>query len=249
MKLLVRIVLAVLVVLLGLWIWSRLPGVRTKVEGTVERYGGWTEEARQADPVGFVEFAEAELAEDVATLKQSRRDLAAARQTAEEEGERQRGLLAVADELAQEFKARFGVAEIGGSYPVSVRGQEYSREELIRQVESLLADRATYERVIGIYAEVVKEASARDAEILERIRTTEATLVELRAGKELLRVTALTEETDKLLAQVDELMGRAPSAAEASSPVRSVEELLAAAESSGAGGGERPDALEFLGVE
>ena len=47
---LIHVLVAIVLVLVGWFAWRNLPGVRTRVENTVEEYGGWTQEARESDP-------------------------------------------------------------------------------------------------------------------------------------------------------------------------------------------------------
>jgi len=236
--------IAIAVVLLGWLAWTKLPGLRTKVSGKVDEYGGWTEEARRDDPVGFLTYAEEKLAADIEAFRQSRETLAATRTNAEAEKARNEGLLAAADELAGQFRAAFQGAEAAGAWPVEVKGASYTRDKLVDQVESILSERATYAKVVGIYGDVIVSAEEQRKELRDRIQSSEATLVELRAQKELVRVDKLTAEADKLLAQVDALINGNQQTLVALDEPRSVEALLAASEE--AGEPTASGALEYL---
>ncbi|MCB9915331.1 MAG: hypothetical protein H6828_09300 [Planctomycetes bacterium] len=242
------LLIAVAVLLVGWLAWTRLPGLRTQVSTKLDEVGGWTEEARRADPVGFLTFAEEKLQRDLETFRTSREALAETKTSAEAEGQRNAGLLRVADELAAEFRAAFQAAEASGAWPTSLRGASYTREQLVEQVDSVLRERVTYARVTDIYAEVVASADEQRKKLRDRIQSTEAALVELKAKKELVRVDALTAETDALLGQVEALLTGNQSALGALDEPRSVEELLKA--SSGAPApDERQQALDFLTQE
>ena len=222
------VLIAIAVVLLGWLAWTKLPGLRTKVSGKVDEYGGWTEEARRDDPVGFLTYAEEKLASDIEAFRKSREALAATRSNAEAEKKKNEGLLTSADELAAKFRAAFQASEAAGSWPVDVQGASYDREALIEQVESILGERATYAKVVGIYGDVITSAEEQRKELRDRIQSSEATLVELRAQKELVRVDNLTAEADELLAQVDALIDGNRDTLVALDEPRSVEALLAA---------------------
>ncbi len=237
-----RILTLVVLLLLGWFAWSRLPGLRTKVGSTVEEYGGWTAEARAADPVGFLDFAEAKLVRDIETFKESRVSLGETRIHAESEMARNAKLLSAAEALADRFRGAYRGAN--GTWPIDVEGASYSEEQLVEQVETLLIERDTYARVVTIYGDVIVAAEAQQKELRTRIQTTEATLIEIRAQRELVRVQQATAETDELLGQVDELLSGNDAARDAiDDPVRSVEDLLAAPTPTNT---EAPKALEFL---
>jgi len=169
------------------------------------------------------------------------------RTNAEAEKARNEGLLASADELAGEFRAAFQTAEAAGAWPVEVKGASYTRAQLVEQVESILSERASYAKVVDIYADVIVSADEQRKKLRDRIQSSEATLVELRAQKELVRVDNLTAEADELLAQVDALIDGNQETLVALDEPRSVEALLAASE--GADVPQASSALEFLGKE
>lgn len=242
------VLIAIAAVVVGWLAWTQLPGLRTKVSGKVDEYGGWTEEARREDPVGFLTYAEEKLAKDIEAFRQSRETLAEAKANAEAERARNEGLLDAADELAGGFREAYRTAETAGSWPVEVQGAGYTRAALIEQVESILGERATYAKVIDIYANVIVSADEQRKELRDRIQSSEATLVELRAQKELVRVNKLTAEADELLAQVDALIDGNRETLVALDEPRSVAALLAASrdESEPA---SASSALDFLSKE
>lgn len=247
MKLIRTLAIVLAVCVLGYLAWTRLPGVRTKIQKTVDDYGGWTQEARQEDPIGFVEYAEEKLRGDLSAFERSRVDLMDSKRNAEDEKLRNEGLLELANELATQFKGEFKAAESAGSWPVTVRGASYDRDQLVEQVESILSDKQSYTKVIAIYEQVISSASERDLDLKDRIKSTQATLVELKAQKELLRVDKLTAEADELLGQVDELLsGNHAALSGLETPVRSVEDLLAASKGSGEESRPRGSALDYL---
>lgn len=242
------VLIAIAAVVVGWLAWTQLPGLRTKVSGKVDEYGGWTEEARRDDPVGFLTYAEEKLGKDIESFRESRGTLAEAKANAEAERARNTGLLEAADELAGGFREAYRAADAAGSWPVEVQGASYSREALIEQVESILGERASYAKVIGIYANVIVSADEQRKELRDRIQSSEATLVELRAQKELVRVNKLTAEADELLAQVNALIDGNRETLVALDEPRSVEALLAASREEGEPASSA-GALEFLGQE
>jgi len=222
----IRAVLVVLVVLViaGLVLWRFFPGLRQRGIDAYRQYGGWTEEARRADPVGFIEYAETRLAQDLTTLKQTRRRLAEARETIADETERYRELRAKAEELAQSFRAAYRGAAADG-YPVEVAGAEYTRAELLEQVRLILVQRANYEQILSELRTADAAAAEKAQQLLTQISNSQASLAMLPAKREIARVNQLSGATEELMAQVNALLAENVTVLE-ESPVRTVEQLL-----------------------
>jgi chromosome segregation ATPase len=235
-------VLAVLVLAaVGLLIW-RAPGCRQRAAQVYEEYGGWTQEARQADPVGFIEYAEQQLNEHLDRLSETRRRLAEAESSLADSLEHNAQLREKAAELADAFRAAYREAEAGGGYPVEVRGAEYTREELLEQVRLILLQRRNYEDVIEDLRETRTLAQARREQLAAQVSSTRAALSTLPSKKEIARVNQLTNRTEELLGQVNELIGENEEVLQ-ESPVRTVEQL---AETEPAGEPEDVDVQAFL---
>lgn len=246
---LIHVLLLLALVVGGFFAWKKLPGFRTKVEDTVEEYGGWTEEARKSDPVGFLTYAEEKLERDIEAFQESRTKLSEAQKRGEEESERHAGLVAAASELAAAFRERFRDAEASNAWPIQFNGASYTREQFVEQVDSILAEKASSERVIEIYDEVAETALERDKELRARIQSTKATLQQLAAQKELVRVEKLTAEADELMVKVNELIGGNDTTLTEGEPVRSLEDLLSAAKNEPVETGSSDDVLDFLNAD
>jgi hypothetical protein len=241
----IKLLLLVAIAAGAFYAWRDMPGLRNKLTGTVDKYGGWTESARKDDPVGFIEYAEAELAKDLAAFEQSRADLAAGKKSAEEGLIQNRTMHTAAVELASEIKIEFQVAEPTSSYPVKVSGKSYTREELIEQVRLILLERDSYAAITKEYEEVIDLVKAQQGEVLTQITETKAALTMLPAKKELARIQKLTGEADELLSQVRTLLGENQDMRDTlgDSPVRSVSELTNAKAAPAAGDGPNPMAF------
>jgi phage shock protein A len=221
------IAIVVIVVVAGILVWRFLPGLRHRARDAYERYGGWTPEARRADPVGFLEYAEKKLQADLDELKQSRQSLADAARRLEAERQSNENLLASAGKLANSFRAAYQAAESGGSWPVSVAGATYTHEQLVSQVRLVLSQKANYEKVLKEIDKASEAVKTKSEHLVSQINETKATLAILPAKKEIARVNKLTEDIEELLGEVDELLGENEEAL-AASPIRTVEELTRA---------------------
>lgn len=223
-----RIIIVVLIAaIIAVFALSFLPGLRHRALDAYKKYGGWTPEARRADPVGFLEYAEKKLEGDLAALEDSRRTLGAASSKLAAERGKTEGLLSTADTLAGKFRTAYRAAKAGGAWPVEVSGANYSEHQLVDQVKLILSQKANYQKIIGELDAAAKAVKAKGEQLVTQVNTTKATLAILPAKKEIARVNKLTADIGELLGQVDDLLGANEKALEAS-PVRTVEELTAA---------------------
>lgn len=238
------LVLTALLVLACLLVWRFLPRVRKEAEDAYEKYGGWTEEARQHDPVRFINHAEEELSEHLGSLKQARQNMASALDKIASEADKTRSLLASSETLARQFRSAYQAAEQDGSYPVEVSGSEYTKEQLVEQVRLILMQRENYKLVITELESAGETAKERAQDLLTHITNTEASLASLPAKREIARLNELTGDMSELLGQVNELIGSNKQLLE-ESPIRTVEQLVAAG-SSAEPERENTDVMAFL---
>jgi len=217
----------VVLVVIAVAAWQWLPGLRSKARDVYRKHGGWTEEARRDDPVGFLEYAEQKLAKDLAALNRSRSDLAQATQRIAGEQTKTEGLLASAVTLAESFRTAYKGAAAAKAWPVEVSGASYSKEQLVQQVRLILMQKGSYTQIIAEFKKAADAAKKKSEQLVGQVNRTKATLAMLPAKKEIARVNKLTEGIDDVLAQVNDLLGENDDVLSAS-PIRTVEELAAA---------------------
>ncbi len=208
-------------------IWHYSPGLRTKMSHAWNEQTGWTEQARRADPVGFVNHAEKKMKEDLTAMQKTRRELAAEVGTLVRKTREQRALAEQSRAMADEFRQAYQAASPNGSFPIELRGEAYTEPQIRSQVSLLLAEAEGYEQSLAEIESVQTEAEQRMEDLAVRIGKTESQLAALSTKRELLRARELTTEGEQLLAQVDQLM-TGNTQAIAGNPVRTVRELAAA---------------------
>jgi phage shock protein A len=201
-----------------------MPGLRAKASGAVGGVAGWSEEARKADPLGFMDYAEKQLNKHMSQLKDARRNMQEAMQRISDETERNGVLLESATKLAHDFRGAYRKAMVDG-YPIEVAGGTYSRESLIEQVRLVMMQSANYTKAIEDLERAARAAGGTGQSILKQITDTQAALASLPAKKEIARVNKLTGRTQELLEQIDALIDRNETVLK-DSPVRTVEELV-----------------------
>lgn len=218
----------IVLILIGLVVWGIIvyfPGLREKGESAYRQFGGWTEEARRSNPVGFIDHAMDRLQEDLKAMETSQLRLSEVSADLKLRLERTRQLERQAGQLAGEFRAAYRQAEDGAGYPVRISGQNYSREALRDQVELLLNQRRQYEQLIQELEASQARIEERQQQLVLQIPETRAALEMLPAKREIARVEEITGGTRQLLEEVNAVMNTNQEVLE-KSPVRTVEELL-----------------------
>lgn len=206
--------------------WALSPGLRAQMAAVWNSQAGWTEAARRSDPAGFVAHAEAKLQQDLATMEQTRRELAAEVGRLSKTAREQSALSEQARTLAEQFRTEYQRAKDEGTFPIEVRGAAYTEPQVRAQVSLLLAQADGYESSLSEIESVQAAAEEKIEELAVRINRTETQLAALATKRELLRARQLTTAGEELLAQVDELMTGNRQAIDAN-PVGTVRELLA----------------------
>jgi len=203
-----------------------LPGVWTEAKEAVVRWAGWTEKARLADPVGYLDFAASQLQRDLRELGRLRRELLVQIAEVSQKLHEQESLLAQAERFAEEFRLRYREASAAGSFPVTVRGAAYTAAQIKSQVSLLLAEAEGYRAAINRLRKVREEAEAQLEAVTVRINRTEAELVALTAQREVLKARQVFQQQADILEKVQALSDENRRVI-TSSPVRTVQELLA----------------------
>jgi len=201
------------------------PALRAHVYQQWAGLCGWTEKARQADPVGFASYAERRLKHDLQVMEKTRRELAAEVGQLSREIREQQALGDQARQLAEEFRTEYQLASTNGGFPIEVRAAAYTEGQAKSQVSMLLAEADGYKQSLDQLTKVRKEAESKIEELVVRINGTETQLAALSTKRELLRARQLTAEGEQLLAQMDELMTGNTQVIQGN-PVRTVRELL-----------------------
>lgn len=201
------------------------PGLRMHVYQQWASLSGWTEEARQADPVGFASYAERRLKRDLEVMEKTRRELVAEVGQLSQEIREQQALGDQARQLAGQFRTEYQLASTNGGFPIQLRDAAYTEGQAKSQVSMLLAEADGYQQSLDQLTKVRKEAESKIEELVVRINSTETQLAALSTKRELLRARQLTAEGEQLLAQVDQLMTGNTQVIQGN-PVRSVRELL-----------------------
>lgn len=219
-------VVAALLSAAGAGLYYAGPSVRATVDQKIQLWIGWTEEARKADPVGFTNYVESRLESDLQQLKETRGRLIAETSSVERSVQEHEALLQHAEQMADEFRRAYVAAKEVDSFPITVRGSAYTEEQVLSQVSLLLAEAEGYRQSINGLQQVALKAEDRLQELTLQIDSNKVELAALGAQRELLRAEKLTDEGQRLVAHVDQLLADNQQVVHGN-PVRSVPELLA----------------------
>lgn len=237
---LIGLVLAVAAI--GAVAYFVFPGFRAKVDDIVEKHGGWNEEARRKDPVGFVNYSIKKLDENIAKFEGIRVDVREGKNKLDKmKAENEMKIRFNANNL-NEFKVAYKSATDGGKWPVNVAGKGYTEAELKSQVELALSEKATFANVGAQLEKGCKDLEAKEFELVNRITESKANLSALKTQGEILKANKLTAETEKMMSEVQEVLAR-NDAVNSEVKIRTTEELMKDAKQAAKA---TPKADEFL---
>lgn len=201
-----NIIIFVVVVAGAYFAWNNLPGLRDQVTKAANKYGGWTEEARKSDPVGFIEHAIEQLDKDVAGFESAKSAMLESKKSSEAKLEEYRNEEAQATELANAIKEQFKTAEETNGWPITITGKPYEKSEAIALVNDILMTKKNASARMADYQGVLNTIDTRASELSTRISESKFNKDELMAKKDIVKVDNLSTETDALLAKVNDLV-------------------------------------------
>jgi phage shock protein A len=220
---LIGLVVAVVVIVGGAYFL--FPGIRAKIDDVYDKNAGWTDAARKKDPVGFIEYSIGKLDENIGKFDTVKVDLVAAKAKLEDMRRTNQEKHAFAEKQLGLMKTAYQDAKGGKGWPVTMAGKSYSEPELKSQVELLLAQKAGYEATLTQIDQGIKTAEQKQFELVVRINESKSKLELLKTQKELVKINQLNASTEKMMAEVNDVLIR-NEAAEAGVNVRTVEELM-----------------------
>lgn len=223
MNRIVGIVLAVIG--LGAIAYLAFPGFRAKVDDIRDKHLGWTPEARRKDPVGFIDYSIGKLNENIGKFEQARGDLTLASKKLTDLGGENEAKIAFAEKQLEAFKGAYKEAKGGKGFPVTVAGASYDEPSLKSQVTLLLSQKGGFEAIVKQITAGAENAKKRELDLINRISESKSKLSLLQAQREIVKVSKLTADTEKLLAEVNDVLAENEAFAQKSS-VRTVEEIM-----------------------
>lgn len=226
--------LIVVLLLVGVGAYFLFPGFRTKVDDTVKGMTTWDAEARRKRPAEFITYAMGQLSGNVEKFENVSADLRVAKVKLEQLRQQNQAKQAFADKELESLKAAYKTAKASDAWPVTHAGQKYKESELKSQVSLLLSQRASLEGILKQVDASLATAERKGTELLNRISDSKAQLSILETQRELVKTNQITAESEKIMAEVQDVLLQNAALAEKPA-VRTVEELMRdAGESAGA---------------
>jgi hypothetical protein len=213
------------ILLIGGAAYYFIPGFRAKVHEKWDKHGGWTDEARRDDPVGFIKHSIETLQANIDKFDNIRIDLRTGKSTLEKAAQENDAKLRFAENQLVEFKNAYKTAKESGKWPVSIAGRPYSEAELKSQVELMLSEKATFTNVAGDLTTNIKDIEGKEFELVNRITDSKAKLSQLKTQEQIVKANKLTAESEKILAEVNDVLVR-NDAVNTKVAIRTTEEIM-----------------------
>jgi hypothetical protein len=220
---LIGIVVAILAI--GAVAYFVFPSFRAKADALYEKHGGWSDEARRKDPVGFIKHSIDKLEANIAKFDLIKAEVRGGKATLEKMKQETQAKQTFAENQLAEFKTAFKNAKATNAWPVAIAGRKYSEAELKSQVELTLSEKATFDGVLGRLEQNVKDFEAKEAEVVNRITESKSKLGWLKTEVEIVKLNKLSAETEKMMDQVNDVL-IANDAVKSEVVVRTTDELM-----------------------
>jgi hypothetical protein len=217
--------LVVAIAVIGGAAYFLIPGFRAKADTLWDKHGGWNEEARRKDPVGFIKHSIDQLEANIDKFDVIKAEVRGGKATLEKMKLETQAKQTFAENQLAEFKAAFKTAKASNAWPVAIAGRNYSEAELKSQVELTLSEKATFEGVLTRLAQNLKDFEAKEFEVVNRITESKSKLGWLKTEVEIVKLNKLSAETEKMMTQVNEVLV-ANDAVKSEVTVRTTDELM-----------------------
>lgn len=201
-----QLIIAAVVIAGGFLAWHNIPGLRTAVSGKISELGGWSDEDRKEDPIGYIEYAKGQLEDNIAKFEEAAAEVTEEKRENEAQLEKFTRLLQVGDKSFGELKELYKRAKDTDAWPVQWSGQSYSEDELVRQVDAIMTERTDAAARAQEYQMLVEGTDDQRAFINERVRELRAAIDKLDSQKAQIRTASLTESSEQILAEVNSLV-------------------------------------------
>lgn len=136
--LIVGVGLLVIVAIAALYLTSDV--MRTKADAAYRQFAKWTPENIAKDPLGYLDFCEAETKAAIDKLKATRIEIAQNRVELQDSQGNAEKLIALGDKKIRELLLKYELAEETGQWPVDWSGSKLDKDAATRQLAKLDRD-------------------------------------------------------------------------------------------------------------
>ncbi|HRV81696.1 MAG TPA: hypothetical protein P5218_09680, partial [Planctomycetota bacterium] len=156
------------------------------------------------DPIGFLDHAEKQIQSSLNALMASQSEIQTNVSALITKRDENQNKVDTATRLSDEFKVAYKQAETDNSWPVNVADAKYTKDELIKQVETLIAQKQSYSSLIESQNAALDKASTAQATLKDQITKLKGELQSIATKRDTVKIDQLTAESTKWLEKVNE---------------------------------------------
>lgn len=175
---------------------------RTKVDNQISQLTEWTPENIADDPVGYLDFCQAETQAAAEALAQQHIGLTQKRGELESRRDDSQQRITLGDQAVADLVALWRAAEASGEWPVEYSGNQFDREELQRQIMSFDSDLKRHEKIVEACDTGLRRIEDRLAVVEESRSEAADTLADIESNRSLLEINELTDGTTEQFASL-----------------------------------------------
>jgi len=216
-------VVGVLVVLGGIWFVLSKP-FQTQVKETFRQGTEWTPENIQADPVGYLTWAQAETKKTEQKLEASVLSLRTKKNAAARSLEKNKADQADYEKLLAEFKEGYIAAE--GNFPVKIRGVEFEESGLKRKIVECNDKLENVTSLVGTYEKSKTTIDRKLGEIEQKMSEVTKLTNKLGTDLEIAKVNKSVEGIEGIGDTLNSIMDTTDALVSTAEDGISVEEMI-----------------------
>ena len=202
-----QLVIIALVAVGGFLAWQNFPGLRTAAQSKLNQLQSWSSEDREKDPAGFIDYAKSQLTDNIkkfeSLVEKTDEDKTKNEAKLNEFLEKhQRG-----QDWIAEAKTVFRQQDAGGTWPLTFRGREYANEEdFLNQVTVIRNETVSANERAEEYRALVDSAHAQRTNYQMKVQDMGQAIAKLDSQKSQIESASRTDASEKVLADVAELV-------------------------------------------
>lgn len=178
------------------------PAVRAYIFTVSASITEWTTESIAADPVGYSQYAEAQLKKDRKTFQEMRKDLGMCMETMSKKLTEKSKLLVQGEKFAEDFAEAFDA----GEFPATVHGKEYTETQLRSQIGLTLAEVSGLRKSIAEIEQVSATAELEIQRVVVEGEKNDSQIALLATRREIFRSQPVSAEGLAILTSVNSVL-------------------------------------------
>ena len=201
---------------------------KTKADSAYRQFSEWTPENIAEDPLGYLDFCEAEAKRAVRKLKATRIEIAANRVSLKDSASEAAKLVRVGEKNIRELLVKHDIAEEGGGWPIEWQGAERDRKYVEAQLAALDRQIRGQEEIVKAAGNGLRSLDEQSTRVDELNAMAREQLSTIQVKRQMLKVQQISDTLREQLVRIGTVVRTTVAAADesASEPI-SLEELAA----------------------